>query len=132
VSLRITLKPHEKIYINGALISNGDTPASIFLENKARLLREKDILTPDKAKTVCENIYLVIQMMYFDPGNVPALHKDYWELVRKLIQAAPSTSLMVHEISECVFVENYYGALKLAKKLIAYEQNLMNNAHTSE
>ena len=104
MALKITLKPQEKIYINGALLTNGDHAAQIFVENKVRLLREKEIMTVQKAKTVSEQIYLTIQMMYFEPEKVKSFHKSYWQLVRVLTEAAPSTTAMVHEISEKILV----------------------------
>jgi flagellar biosynthesis repressor protein FlbT len=128
VALKITLKPQEKIYINGALITNGDHSTTFFIENKVRLLREKEILTPDKVDTVCKNIYLTIQMMYFEPEKMKVFHKTYWNLVQTLTSAAPSSAPMIHEISEKILIEEYYSALKLTRKLIEYEQTLMQNA----
>ncbi len=126
--LKITLKPDEKIYINGALLTNGDHSTTLFVENKVRLLREKEIMTPDKADSVCKNIYLAIQMMYFEPQNVRKYHQTYWNLVRQLTEAAPSTAEMIHDISEKILTEEYYSALKKTKKLVEYEQTLMNHA----
>jgi flagellar biosynthesis repressor protein FlbT len=131
VALKITLKPKEKIYINGALLSNGDHPTQLFVENKVRLLREKEIMTLEKAQTVAQQVYLTIQMMYFEPEKVKVLHKNYWQLLRYLTEAAPSMTTLAHEISERILVEDYYGALKLTRKLIDYETQLMAHAKTS-
>lgn len=128
MALKITLKPHEKIYINGALLSNGDHASQLFIENKVRLLREKEIMTVERAKSVAEQVYLTIQMMYFEPEKVKLFHKTYWQLVRALTEAAPSMTSMVHEISEKILVEEYYSALKLTKSLIEYEKQLMDHA----
>ena len=132
MALKITLKPKEKIYINGALLTNGDHAAQLFVENKVRLLREKEIMTVEKAQSICEKIYLNIQMMYFEPDKVKSLHKSYWQLVRVLTEAAPSTTTMIHEISEKILVEEYYAALKLTKTLIEYEKQLMDHAKKSD
>jgi flagellar protein FlbT len=132
VALKITLKSQEKIYINGALITNGDHPTQLFIENKVRLLREKEIITPEQAKSVCQQIYLTIQLMYFEPEKVKVFHKTYWSLVKTLTDAAPSSTPHVHTISEKILVEDYYGALKLTKKLIQYEQELINYAKAAD
>jgi flagellar protein FlbT len=132
VALKITLKSQEKIYINGALITNGDHPTQLFIENKVRLLREKEIMTPEQAKSVCQQIYMTIQLMYFEPERVKSFHKTYWNLIKTLTDAAPSAASHVHEISEKILVEDYYGALKLTKKLIKYEQELIENAKASD
>lgn len=132
MALKITLKPQEKIYINGALLSNGEHPAQLYIENKVRLLREKEIMTVERANSICGKIYLAIQMMYFEPDKVKIYHKSYWELVKVLTEAAPSTTSMVHEISEKILIEEYYSALKLTKNLIEYEQQLMDHAKKSD
>jgi len=113
------------------MIINGDTPAQIFIENKVPLLRQKDILVESEAKSVCSQIYFVIQLMYFAPDNLKDLHKLYWKHVRKLLAASPSAINLISQISEFILVEKYYDALKLTKKLIQYEKELIENAKKS-
>lgn len=129
--LKLKLKPGEKVLISGALITNGETPANFYIENKVPLLREKDIMTEKNAKTFCEKIYFVIQLMYFSPQNIRDLHKLYWKHVKLLVKASPSTMELVSKISEMILVEKYYDALKLTKNLIEYEQKLISHAKES-
>jgi flagellar protein FlbT len=131
VPLKLKLKPGEKVLISGALITNGETPANFYIENKVPLLREKDIMTEKNAKTFCEKIYFVIQLMYFSPQNIRDLHKLYWKHVKLLVKASPSTMELVSKISEMILVEKYYDALKLTKNLIEYEQKLISHAKES-
>ena len=49
--LKLSLKPGEKFVLNGAVLANGDKRASLVLQNKACVLREKDIMQPDEATT---------------------------------------------------------------------------------
>ena len=42
--LKLSLKPGEKLVLNGAVLTNGDKRASLIIQNKACLLRERDIL----------------------------------------------------------------------------------------
>jgi len=131
VPLKLKLKPKEKILVAGALITNGDSPAQIYLENKVPLLRQKDILTEPEARTLCQKIYFVIQLMYFAPDNLKELHALYWKHIRALIGASPSAIDLVSQISEYILVEKYYNALKLCKKLIEYEKELIEHAKKS-
>ncbi|MDX2109233.1 MAG: flagellar biosynthesis repressor FlbT [Verrucomicrobiota bacterium] len=126
MGLKIYLKPKEKIIIAGALINNGNQPAEIYLENEVPVLRQKDLLSEKLADTPCKRIYFVIQLMYFDTANLTAHHQTYWELVRQLVAAAPSTLVMVDSISEEILNNRYYKALKLSKKLIEYEHELIS------
>ena len=44
--LKLSLKPGEKFVLNGAVVQNGDRRGVLVLQNKASVLREKDILQP--------------------------------------------------------------------------------------
>jgi len=81
--LKLSLKPGEKFVLNGAVLTNGDKRATLIVQNKACLLREKDIMQPDEATTPARRIYLPIMMMYLDckprgsghlRGNQPGCH----------------------------------------------------------
>ena len=48
--------------------------------------------------------------------------------MRQIVQAAPSTWGYVENINNQILTGNLYKALKEAKKLIAYEEELLENA----
>jgi flagellar protein FlbT len=58
-------------------------------------------------------------------------HKVYWELVQDVAKAAPSRKHLLKEISENILQDRYYQALKLAKKLIDYEKEVINRVRKS-
>ncbi|MCB2169934.1 MAG: flagellar biosynthesis repressor FlbT [Deltaproteobacteria bacterium] len=126
MALKLSLKPGEKMIIGGAVVKNGDTKAELFIENQVTLLREKDIMGERDAKTVAQKIYFTIQLMYIDQENLIDHHNTYWNQVKEIIQAAPSTTPLVDQISEKIVGNNYYQALKLARKLIDYEKEIMS------
>jgi flagellar biosynthesis repressor protein FlbT len=131
MALKISLKPRERLIVGGAAITNGDAKSELIIENGVPLLREKDILPEKLADSPCKRIYLVIQLMYVDRENLTEYHKNYWELVRDLSEAAPSRRPELQEISTNVLNGRYYKALKLTRSLIAYEQEAMENvSHT--
>jgi len=123
--LKITLKPGERMVIDGAVIRNGDAKTMFTIENRVPLLREKDILAEEEAHTVCRRIYYVIQLMYIDKTDPVAHHAAYWKLVQPLVKAAPSSVALVDRISEQILAGQFYRALRLAKKLVAYEEEVM-------
>jgi flagellar protein FlbT len=127
MGLKITLKPKERMIIGGAVITNGDTKSNLIIENKVPLLREKNILTEAEANTPGRRIYFVIQLMYIDEENLTSHHKAYWQLVSEFIQAAPSALELIKQISEHIVSNRYYMALKLAGKLIRYEQEVIKS-----
>ena len=62
MALKITLKPHEKMILGGAVIANGNsTGCHLIIENKVPILREKDILSEKDADSPCRRLYFIVQ-----------------------------------------------------------------------
>ena len=66
MALKLSLKPDEKLVINGAVIANADRRATLIVHNKASILREKDILQEQDVDTPAKRIYFPIMLMYMD------------------------------------------------------------------
>jgi flagellar biosynthesis repressor protein FlbT len=132
MALKITLKPSERMIIGGAVVTNGNSAScDLVIENKTPILRQKDILTEEKADSPCRRVYYTIQLMYIDEHNLAAYHKIYWDLVKDLVRAAPSQVVLIDSISEHILHRQYYQALKLTKRLIDYEQEAIERASGS-
>jgi flagellar protein FlbT len=129
MALKITLKPHERIIIGGAVVSNGSRRSDFVVENNVPILRQKDIMSEIDANTLASRIYFVIQLMYIDEQNLITHHNAYWKLIRDLIEAAPRVLGLIDQISEHIVSNRYYQALKIARKLIDYEQEVLNRVH---
>lgn len=132
MALKLAMKPNEKVIVGGAVIRNGASATHIFIENNVPVLRQSDIITEAMATTPCRRIYLAIQLMYIDEKNCESLHPIYWELVKDLIKAAPSIKDLISLTSQYMLEGNYYKALKQAKKLISYEEELVKNVAKSD
>lgn len=129
--LRLTLKPNEKVIIGGAVIQNGATVAHLTIANKVPILRQGDIMTEAEATSPCKRIYLAVQLMYIDETASSQLHPVYWELVKDVVTAAPSMKNLLSDLSQHILDGRLYQALKLAKKLISYEEELIRHATES-
>lgn len=127
MSLKVELKPGEKLLIGNCVVTNSDQRTRIFIDGRAPILREKDILTAETADTPAKRIYLAVQLMYIQE-DVATLRKDYFQLINDIVRAAPSTIPFVDEINNEILTGSMYKALKAAKKLIQYEQDLLANA----
>jgi flagellar protein FlbT len=129
MALKITLKPNEKMIVGGAVVTNGNAKRScMIIENNVPVLRQKDILSDKDATSHCSRIYFIIQLMYIDPENMTDHQQIYWKLVGELIDAVPRLIRHIDEINEHILIGNYYRALKLAGKLIDYEQEVLKHA----
>lgn len=127
MSLKVELKPGEKLLIGNCVVTNADQRTRLFIDGKAPILRERDILTAETADTAAKRIYLAVQLMYIRE-DVAALRQEYFELINDIVRAAPSTIPIVDEINNEILTGSLYKALKAAKKLIQYEQDLLSNA----
>ena len=125
MSLKVELKPGERIIIGTAVLRNGDARVRFFLEGDAPILREKDILTPATADTPAKRIYLAVQLMYLS-GRVT--DESYPVLAADFLQAVPSAHGHVEAINNDVLSGELYKALKGARTLIAYERDILDHA----
>jgi flagellar protein FlbT len=128
MALKIILKPNEKMILGGAVISGGANKCEFLIENEVAILRQNSIMTAEAADSPAKSIYLAIQLMYVDAKKIVAHQKLYWQLVKEFIDAAPSSIGLVDHINELIYTEKYYDALKLAKKLIEFEQEVIKRA----
>jgi len=127
VSLKVELKPHERLIIGSCVVTNSDQRTRLFIDGSAPILREKDILTADTANSPAKRIYFAVQLMYLD-NDISKLRGEYFELVNDIVTAAPSCVPIVDEINNDILTGSLYKALKAAKRLIQYEQDLLTNA----
>lgn len=130
MALKITLKPGERMIIGSAVVRNGDDKCNLIIENNATILREKDILGEKEANTPARRIYFTVQLMYIDPENLQSHHKAYWKLVHDFLDAAPSATGLIDQISDQILSDKYYKALKLTHNLIEFESKLIEGIRT--
>jgi flagellar protein FlbT len=127
MALRVELKPGERIIIGDCIVTNADQRTRLLIEGETPVLRQKDILTKTRADTPAKRIYLAVQMMY--TSKDPRLHHQvYFGLIQELLEAVPSVWPYIENINNHILTGEMYKALKHAKKLIAYEQELFDNA----
>jgi flagellar biosynthesis repressor protein FlbT len=131
MALKVELKPGERVIIGDCVVTNSDQRTRLLIEGDTPILREKDILTPETANTPAKRIYLCVQLMYLAKDTSPH-HETYFQLIRDIVQAAPSTWPYVEAINNNILTGQIYKALKAAKKLIAYEEGLLHNAARSQ
>ena len=130
MALKVEIKPGERIILGDSIITNDGHRTRLQIEGDAPILREKDIMRPNEADSPCKRIYLVVQMMYLsaDPRQQFDL---YFDLIRDVQRAAPSTTARIDQINTHILNGSFYKALKEAKALIDYEKELMDHAERS-
>ncbi|MCK5284380.1 MAG: flagellar biosynthesis repressor FlbT [Alphaproteobacteria bacterium] len=126
--LVIDLKPGEKILIGETVITNDSQRTRLHIAGSSPILREKDVLQEEYMDTPCQKACFLIQCMYLskNPGDY---HEKYFEMVKEIQEASPSSTIFFIQIHEQIINGSYYKALKLGKQLVNHERELIDNAN---
>lgn len=126
--LKLSLKPGEKFVLNGAVVANGDKRTSLVLQNKACVLREKDIMQPEDADTPARRVYMPIMMMYLDGDDTEHYYNDFALRMTEFMSAISNRDALgiCLEISRDVMGGSYYRALMNCKKLFEFERERLS------
>ena len=127
--LKLSLKPGERFVLNGAVVQNGDRRGTLILQNKASVLREKDILQEEEANTPARRIYFPVMMMYLDEGGATKYHDEFALRLSEFMSAVRNPDILAEcvTISRHAMAREFYKALMLCRKLIEYEDERLGN-----
>ena len=127
--LKLSLKPGEKFVLNGAVVQNGDRRGVLVLQNKASVLREKDIMQPDEANTPARRIYFPVMMMYLDEAGAERQYEEFATRLTEFMGVVRNPDVLSDciAISKHVMAREYYKALMLSRKLIEYEDQRLGH-----
>jgi flagellar protein FlbT len=128
--LKLSLKPGEKFVLNGAVVQNGDRRGVLILQNKASVLREKDIMQIDEVNTPARRIYFPVMMMYLDEAGAARVYDEFALRLTEFMGVTRNTQVLSDCVatSRHVMAREYYKALMTARKLVDYEEDLANVA----
>jgi flagellar biosynthesis repressor protein FlbT len=115
--LKFTLKPGEKVIVNGAVIGRGEEPGSFYLYNKVKFLRGREVMKEEQADTLEKKLYLVIQLIYLFPENAAENLGIFKQIWAEIMAERPGDREQIAEVARLVHTEDYYRALKLTAKL---------------
>ncbi|MEM9739615.1 MAG: flagellar biosynthesis repressor FlbT [Pseudomonadota bacterium] len=120
--LKLSLKPGESFVVNGAVVRNGDRRGVLLLENRARVLREKDILQPEAVDTPGKAAYFAVMQMYLLGEKSGPLHAQAQDALEALVKSLPKGARApVLAVSASLAAGNLYGALSKCRKLVQAE-----------
>ena len=131
--LKLSLKPGEKFVLNGAVVQNGDRRGVLLLQNKASVLREKDIMQAEDANTPARRIYFPVMMMYLDEVNATRYYDEFARRLTEFMGAIGNPEILTDcvNVSKHAMAREYYKALMLCRKLMEYEGERLGNVAES-
>lgn len=127
--MHITLRPNEKIYINGAVL-RVDRKVSIELMNDAVFLLEAHVMTERNATTPLRKLYFIVQLMLIEPQDLEPKKMMFnlqgLTVANSYANDAIQTGLAT--INDLVTRGRQFEALKVIRSLFATEDALIEAA----
>lgn len=132
-TLKISLKPNEKIYLNGAVIS-ADRKVTIELLNDVQFLLESHVLQAGEASTPLRQLYFMVQMMLIEPQAQPQARELFRKSLPLLIASFsdPYICATLKHVDQLVSEASLYEALKAIRSLYPREARAIEDASESE
>jgi flagellar protein FlbT len=125
--LGLRLASGDKLVINGAAI-HFVTGADIRLANKARFLFGRQIMSPKAADTPAKRIYFALQTAYVGEPEIreAALREAaYYIEAFQSETTSPSARRLLAAALDAARAGECYGALKLARRIVAHEDAVL-------
>jgi flagellar protein FlbT len=131
--LKLSLKPGEKFVLNGAVVQNGDRRGVLVLQNKASVLREKDIMQEEEVTTPARHIYFPVMMMYLDEAGADKYYDEFARRLTEFMKVISNPAVLTEcvEISKHCMEREYYKALMRCRKLMDYEAERLGHVPSS-
>lgn len=129
--LKLSLKPGEAVVVNGAVLRNGDRRGTLLLENQSRVLREKDVLMPEEARSPSERAYFAIMQMYL----IGHIDGPLYDQAASALSAALASlndeeaRQLVLNVSKACAAGETYKAISLCRTLMKYETDREGERH---
>ncbi|ETX28900.1 flagellar biosynthesis repressor FlbT [Roseivivax isoporae] len=124
--LSLTLRPNERLVVNGCAIRNSNRRHTILIESRADVVRSSDLLEESSANTPVTRVYFKIQtaLIYAKMRDdlVPLIQRGLAELATVFGGASLSA---IFEAANYVSQANYYMALAELRPVIEHEAKLL-------
>lgn len=127
MGLKLTLRPNERVVVNGCVIRNSDRRNVLTIETPADVVRSEDLLNEDAAATPVKQAYFLIQTALIRPDTrealVPVIQEKLADLVGLFNQ---QTAGGVVEAATCVSVGDYYKAMSALRPVMRHEAEVLD------
>jgi flagellar protein FlbT len=125
-TLKITLKPGEKIYVNGAVIRT-DRKVSLEFMNDVQFLLENHVMQPEAARTPLRQLYFIVQIMLISPQEADDARAMFRKSLPRLIDSFSSDAIRadLKQIDQLVAEGQVYEAMKMLRGLFPREDEIL-------
>ena len=126
MGLKVTLKPNEKIIVNGCAIRNTGRTHALHIESRADVIRGKDLLNPENADTPVGRVYFMVQTALIIPTQRDDLVPKIQSGLADLAMVFGGENLHhVFEAANRISQFDFYKALTHLRPLLRHEKQLI-------
>ena len=130
MTLKLTIRPGETVYINGAEICYAGSGASLVLKNHCRILRESEMIRESDAISPCSKMVFALQQIVLKENPFEELN-ELSRLAVQILQTMPSAAPQILEIQQLLSEKKTHVAFKKGKTLMALEADCFREARAS-
>lgn len=125
-SMSLSLRPNEKIYINGAILKF-DRKVCLELLNDASFLLESHIIQADETTTPLRQLYFVVQTMLIDPRNAAVTRLMFEQMMMSTAGIFEDEEVLggLRDIDLLVADDRFFEALKRLRALYVAEAAIL-------
>lgn len=125
-TLKISLKPHETIYLNGAVV-RVDRKVTLELLNDVQFLLGSHVLQPNEATTPLRQLYFMIQIMLMDPAGSSEARTMFRHSLPLLLASFENNEILatLKQVDRMVGEGRLHEALKAIRTLYHLEERAM-------
>ena len=134
MALKLSLKPGEQFVINGAVVTNGDRRTTLVVQNKASILRDRDVMREEEATTPAKRVYFACMLAYLDADAADEAYQRFVAVMDQFLGAVehPRIRLTCAQVSFAMMGRDYYRALGGCRELIDYEAMVFGDEHVAQ
>ena len=130
--LNISLKPRERLVVNGAVIRNRSGQHALTIEflNRVNFMREREILQPEQATTPLLRVIYWLQVAYIDPEQHAMAEERFLVLAQELHEAVavPELRTAITVAITAMRQGRFGAALKKLRDALPLEQEMLGLA----
>ncbi|MEM9705454.1 MAG: flagellar biosynthesis repressor FlbT [Pseudomonadota bacterium] len=133
--LVLRLRPNERFLVNGVVLENGDRRTRLVVKTEnAHILRLRDAMHPDDANTPVKRLYYIAQLAVAGEASDMDAQTQLLQGLQDLGEALTKTEGKsdIDEAISLVQERSFYQAMRVLKKLIPFEANLLNPTTATE
>lgn len=125
-TLKLSLKPNEKIYVNGAVV-RVDRKVTIELMNDVQFLLESHVLQPEDASTPLKQLYFIVQVMLMNPQGAADAREMFRRSLPLLLASFHNEQVRakLKHVDQLVGEGQVFEALKAIRSLYPLERTVL-------